>query len=312
MLTTALLLSSCNSSDTTSSLSTLSKESKDSRSNSVKIAIIGDQGIGERSQKILRLIKQQKAELLLINGDFDYENDPVAWKRINEEILGEDFPIIAVTGNHDVPRWDEYQQIIQEWEQNPKLDCNGEAGVRTTCTYKGIQIVSASPGIFANQSPSVDEKFIKDSFKDSDSIWRICQWHKNMHDMQTGSKGDETGWGVYEECRNQGAMITTGHEHAYARSYLFSNIEEKEIVSTSNEMSIEKGKTIVALSGLGGISSRPLVHDGYWWASKENLDTGVDAGVLFCSYDLTSSLATCYFMDENSNTKDVFYLRNNL
>jgi hypothetical protein len=133
-----------------------------------------------------------------------------------------------------------------------------------------------------------------------------------MKDMQTGNKADETGWGVYEECRNQGAMITTGHEHAYARSYLFSDIEKKKLVSKSDEMVIEKGKTIVALSGLGGISSRPLVHDGYWWASKENLDTGVNAGVLFCSYNLSTNLATCYFMDEDSYTKDIFYLKNNL
>ncbi len=314
LFTASLLLLSCQKSDKSSkNLSELNyQNSKESRSNIVKIAIIGDQGTGERSQKLLMMIRSQKADLLLINGDFDYENDPIKWRDMNERILGKDFPIISVTGNHDIPNWSEYQKVIKKWQNNPKLNCYGDAGVRTVCNFKGIEIVSASPGIFPNEPSSVDEEFIEDAFKNSRSKWRICQWHKNMHDMQTGQKGDETGWGIYEECREHGAMIVTGHEHAYARSYLLRSIKDKEVSNYSDLLELSKGKSIVVLSGLGGISSRAMLHDGYWWASKENLDTGVKAGALFCSYDLSKDTATCYFMDEWGDIKDLFYVKNRI
>ena len=312
LFTLPLLVLSCQKSN--KSLENISelgyKNSKGSRSDIVKIAIIGDQGTGERSQRVLKMIRSQKADLLLINGDFDYENDPIKWRDMNEKILGKDFPIIAVTGNHDIPNWSEYQKIIKKWQNNSKLNCHGDAGVRTVCNFKGIEIVSASPGIFEDEPASIDEEFIKKTFNNSRSKWRICQWHKNMHDMQTGLKGDETGWGVYEECRENGAMIVTGHEHAYARSYLLSSIKDKEVSSYSDLMELKKGKSVVVLSGLGGISSRALRHDGYWWADKENLDTGVKAGALFCSYDLNKDLTTCYFLDEWGDIKDLFYIKN--
>ncbi len=292
--------------DQTKNLHTLSSD------RIVKIAMIGDQGLGEKSRKLLRVIKRQNADLLLINGDFDYKNDPYGWERMNRDILGEDFPIIAVLGNHDLPQYDAYKDIITRWNNNPQLDCKGDPGVRSDCTFKGIQIVSSSPGIFPDQSSEIDQNYIHNAFAQSTSPWRICQWHKTMHDMQTGTKEDETGWGVYEECRENGAIITTGHEHAYARSYLLSDIPNKQVASFSDIYDIEKGKSLVLLSGLGGLSSRHLRHDGYWWAHKENLDTGTDAGALICAFNLDNRQSSCYFIDENGETKDSFTLRTHL
>ena len=280
----------------------------------VTIAILGDQGTGIHAQNILSLVKSQGADLLLINGDFDYEDEPKKWEKMHLDILGRDFPIIAVAGNHDVPKWSEYQKIISRWEQNPKLTCTGEAGVMTDCMFEGIEIVSVTPDIFENQKPNISQTYIKETFEKSNAIWRISQWHKAMRDMQTGDKGDSTGWGVYEESRKQGAMIVTGHEHAYSRSYLLSDFPNKIVDSNSSTMQLEKGKTFMALSGLGGRSSRPKRHEGYWWAAEENADTGAEAGVLFCTYrvDNNPKKASCYFMDEYKKVLDTFTLINNL
>ena len=280
----------------------------------VKIAILADQGVNGMSAKVLNIVKNQKADMLLINGDFDYKNDPVRWERLNRDILGEDFPILAVVGNHDVPKWSEYQKIIQRWQQNPKFSCSGEVGVMNSCTFEGVKIVLSSPGIFSGLSKVENENFIKNSFAEDKSIWRICGWHKNMKDMQTGSKSDDAGWGVYEECRKAGALITTGHEHAYARSYLLSDIPQKKIVTKSDTMTLATGQTVVILSGLGGLSARPLLHDGAWWAAKENADTGTKGGVLFCSFGVAgdSREAACYFMDEVGNRLDTFTLKSAL
>jgi hypothetical protein len=133
-----------------------------------------------------------------------------------------------------------------------------------------------------------------------------------MRKMQTGNKVDETGWGVYEACREQGALITTAHEHAYARSFLFSDIEN-QVIADNNPKSakLSRGKTIVILSGLGGKSSRPLQRDDSWWAHRENANTGAVAGALICSFSKdpnSSNKADCYFKDIKKGIVDTFTL----
>jgi predicted phosphodiesterase len=274
----------------------------------IKVAIIGDQGTTENSEKVLQMIKHEGAELLIINGDFDYKNNSKAWQKMNESILGKDFPIIAVAGNHDMASWAKYQEIIRKWQLNPKLNCGGHPGIDTTCLYKGIKIVSVTPGLFNDINHTA---YIQDALKEDNSTWKICSWHKNMSDMQTGQKGDATGWGVYEICRQYGALITTGHEHAYARTYLLDNIENKIVTDfNSSSMKLSLGKTIVILSGLGGISSRPQLKNGYWWANTQNEDTGAVAGAFFCTFKIEQDpdKAQCYFKEISQGVLDLFTL----
>ncbi len=274
----------------------------------ITIAMFGDQGTTDNSKKVLQMVKSEGTELLIINGDFDYKNDPKAWQQMNETILGKNFPVVAVAGNHDMPSWQEYQTIVAQWEKHPGLSCSGIPGVETTCVYKGITIVSTTPGLFndLNHTQYIDNALF------GKTGWKICSWHKNMAAMQTGGKGDATGWGVYEACRKNSALITTGHEHAYARTFLLSNIEHQTIADfNQSDMTIEKGKTVVVLSGLGGISSRPLIHDGAWWANKQNANTGATAGAFFCTFRIAGhpDVAECYFKDIYKGVLDRFTLR---
>jgi len=282
-----------------------------------KVAFIGDQGMNEATKEVLKLIKDQGSDLLVINGDFEYGDDPLGWARMHERILGEDFPIIAVAGNHDEYLWKQYQPIIKKWQDNPRLDCSGVAGEYSSCSFRGIKIVTTVPNVFRDDNCSKEKSanFIRESFKDDDSTWRICGFHKNMHAMQTGDKGDESGWGVYEECKNAGAMITTGHEHAYARSYLLDSIEKQSILSYSNELELKEGQSFVVLSGVGGESVRELKHDACWWAAKANATNGLKkGGALFCEYgvDGDEKSASCYFMDVDNKIWDRFNLHSSL
>ena len=277
----------------------------------VKIAMIADQGTDETSKKVLRLIKKEDADMLLLAGDFDYYADEYRWEKMHRDILGRDFPILAVAGNHDIPNWWSYQQVIKRWQNNPLFDCEGEAGKLSSCDFKGIKIVMSTPNLFDYDSKTKSEQHIKRSLASDSSAWRICSFHETMRDMQTGNKSDETGWGVYEACRQGGAMIVTGHEHSYARSYLFNNVSSKSITRWSSPYTLEKGKSIVVVSGLGGKSARSLKHDGYWWAAKANASTGTRAGALFCSYrvDGDPRKARCYFKDIKGNVLDEFTLK---
>lgn len=60
----------------------------------------------------------------------------------------------------------------------------------------------------------------------------MCTWHKNQHLAQIGDKLDEASWNPYETCRIHGGMITTGHEHSYARSHLLAHFDPPNVTST--------------------------------------------------------------------------------
>ena len=53
----------------------------------------------------MKLIVQEKAEMLLHLGDMDYEEgDGEVWTRFLDTYLGTDFPVFQVAGNHDSMR----------------------------------------------------------------------------------------------------------------------------------------------------------------------------------------------------------------
>jgi hypothetical protein len=116
------------------------------------------------------------------------------------------------------------------------------------------------------------------------SLWRVCSWHKNQRLMQTGKKPDEVGWRAYELARKAGAIIATGHEHAYSRTHLMSDFEKQVIASTSRELVLEEGKSFCFVSGLGGHSRRPVYKNldkNPWWASVYTEDQKNNFGALF-------------------------------
>ena len=69
------------------------------------IAFIGDQGLGTNAEAALRLIKNEGADAVLHQGDFDYHDNPAGWDGQINGILGPDFPYFASVGNHDAMRF---------------------------------------------------------------------------------------------------------------------------------------------------------------------------------------------------------------
>ncbi len=90
-------------------------------------------------------------------------------------------------------------------------------------------------------------------------------WHKNQRAMQTGAKPDEVGWAVYERCVAGGALIVTGHEHSYSRSYPMSSaITQSVSSSNATHFAVRNGQTVVVVAGLGGESIRSGDTTDYW------------------------------------------------
>jgi len=289
----------------------------DSTDDKLKVAFVGDQGVGSSAQQVLSLVADEDADLLLIQGDLGYSRGfAPRWEANLNNILGENFPVLTVVGNHENFEWPLYQSYITS--RINRVDelsgCSGDPGVKAFCQYENLDIIQVSPGIHEVGGVNPDDgypEFITESFNRAPASqgkrWRICTWHKNQTNMQTGGKGNATGWGVYNACLRAGAMIATGHEHAYSRTHLMDDFENQSVVHTNSVMTLKPGNSIAFVSGLGGVGIRPQVRGGDWWASIYTSTQGASYGALFCEFGESS--ADCYFKAVDGSIPDRFTLK---
>lgn len=224
------------------------------------IAFIGDQGLGPNAEAVLNLIKNEGANAVLHQGDFDCVDNPAGWDGQINRILGPDFPYFASVGNHDSARFygpGGYQEFLAARMNRVGIPWDGDLGVRSSFHYNGFFILLTAPGTLGTGH----DTYIRDQLASDDSIWRISSWHKNMRLMQVENKTDDTGWGVYGESRKGGTIVATGHDHSYTRTHLLSSFQNQTVASTSNTLILasdnlsthsDEGRSFAFVSGLGG------------------------------------------------------------
>ena len=312
----------------------------------LRVAFIGDtHWINPNAIKVLNLIKDEEAQMVLHSGDIDYRDlpthphqpgaDPDGWDKHISDILGDDFPYFVTIGGHDVVNWDDYQsKLYERMKKNPDVECVGNLGVKSICTYKGLLFIQVSPGMaqgiknFNPESLSLKEAqeepdfslFIEDQLNNNDYVWNICSWHKTMNKMQTGTKPDKAGWEVYETCKNNGSIIAAGSEHSYHRTKTLIDIENQIVDpkwSEPNELRVKEGSTFVLVSGIGGHSIRdqdrclpfsyPYGCNGEW-ATIYTSDQNANFGALFCTFNVGGqpNKAYCYFKNIDGRIIDAF------
>lgn len=269
----------------------------------LRVAFFGDHGLGAESEATLALVLSEGAALLVVLGDYDYVNDAAAWEEQLDAALPPEFPVLAVAGNHDVPAWDDYEAVLEDrLFAIQDAECAGEIGVQMACRFRGLDLLLSGVGTMDPASAVDHEDFLLQGLAGSDAIWKICAWHKNQHDMQTGGKTDEVGWEAYRICQAGGAIIATGHEHAYGRTRSLTALGDREqghgAYGSPEQMNVTPGSTFVFVSGLGGQSIRDFESDheqDTWWASvltsnrhvvngTEVEDFTASAGVLFIDF----------------------------
>ena len=104
----------------------------------LKLAFVGDQGLGSHSKAVLKMISSSHALVLL--GDYDYQDSPRAFMNQLKSSLSH-IPIFAVVGNHDLLRWNDdrgYRDRLLQYNQPFGLDCQGEFGINQVCLWNGI------------------------------------------------------------------------------------------------------------------------------------------------------------------------------
>ncbi len=283
------------------------------------IAFLGDQGLGENAQAVLRLIAAEGAQAVVHSGDFDYKDDPAAWEAQINDILGADFPYFASVGNHDRHVFygeSGYQSLMMARLKRLGISWEGDLGVKSSFVFNGIFFLLTAPDIFGTGHA----EYIQQRLAANHSVWRIASWHKNMKRMQVGGKSDETGWEVYEAARKGGALIATAHEHTYSRTHLMSSFKKQVVASRSDTLVVsaddpatpeDEGRSFVFVSALGGRSIRNQELDSDWWASIYTSDQQADYGALFgiFNYAGKKGLAKFYFKDIKGAVPDEFYVQ---
>ena len=286
-----------------------------------RVAFIGDQGLDSNAIAVLNLIKDEGAQMVLHQGDLDYEDNPDAWDKMISNVLGDDFPYFVSIGAHDKLKWDEYQQkLYDRLKKIPDAKCIGDLGVKSSCIYKGLYFIQVGPAL----KGSGHSAFIESQLNNNDHIWRICSWAKNMTAMQLGQKANVAGWEVYENCKNHGAIIATAHEHTYSRTKTLIDIENQIVDaqwSEPDKLRVKENSTFVFVSGIGGESIRnqdrclpfsyPYGCNGEW-ASIYTKDQDADFGALFCTFNAGGqpNKADCYLKNIQGKIIDKFTVTN--
>jgi len=294
------------------------------------VGYVGDSGASEHTLSVYQLMIDEGAELIVHVGDFDYCDDSTLFGTQLNATLG-NVPFLAVVGNHDLHVWGDYSNILETRYNavlnSDYLQCDGILFVNYWCLYRGLFIAFSSVGTKCGDGYSSygwHETELKNQLEISHNFsttgyvepWVTCAWHKNQEKLQLGSKSDETGYGVYNLCSDEGAFIVTGHSHTYGRSYGLGNIEQLEIKDQCQTKvdgvciyDLSVNEAIVSLVGLGGKEeNHPFVDDNAnlpHWASKYN----AVSGALICVYNYNglANVAYCYFKDINGAIIDEFF-----
>ena len=179
--------------------------------------------------------------------------------------------------------------------------------------------------LLLGQAPRRDDPaYITERFSRDAHIWKVCAWHKNQHALQVGGKDDEMGWGVYESCRQMGALIETGHEHSYQRTRTLTSTVEQRVDPSCGDAgpasACGPGAVPVFVSGLGGKSIRdqerclpatyPYGCNGEW-AFIYTSNQGANYGALFITFHVDGDphQARGYFKNIDGQVVDTFELQ---
>jgi len=284
------------------------------------IAFIGDVALNEETLALYELIRDEGAEAMFLCGDMDYVNNPDMWDQQITTVLGADYPVFVSEGNHDTYKWPSYGHLLSVRYENAGITtCNGVIGITETCSYKGLLLVSVAPGSIYNGNEYFAE-YLTQQLTQYDTTWKVCMWHRNQHIYQTGEKPDEVGYGVYQSCLEKGAMIFTGHEHEYSRTYLMSSLNETPVIADTNNtyqnltlLALKPGASFVIVNGLGGRSIRNsdlTLASNPWWAKVSDGRQNAKPSALFCifHYNSNPNLAFCYAKQIDGTIIDQFFV----
>lgn len=197
----------------------------------VKVALLGDTGAGTNFASVLDLVEEEKADVVMINGDFGYGAAPSKWANLVQSSIDiSRFPIIGALGNHDVEKQkDIYIPIFESFRNEAnglKTKCTGQGTLSTshdviavneTCTFGNVTIVASAIGQVL--SKPFFETQLEEKLKDAPaSNWKLVGYHFTLEAMNPGVKGNQNAFEFFDIIRRYGAIGAQAHTHTASAS----------------------------------------------------------------------------------------------
>lgn len=285
----------------------------DGQSCRLRVAFIGDAGVEDEAVAVLRLIADEKADMVLHQGDLGYR-DPERWVAMVHNVLGTDFPYFFSIGNHDGGGGDTPADASDPWTRVygpllrrtirtlPGIECTGPAPIlnsgtgagpardraestRLACRYRGLFFVlldlhgpaSAPDDPAPGDMAALD--FLERQLASDDSSWQLCSWHIADPAMSLSDNEPAISLRPYTLCKDSGAIIATAHSHNYSRTTGLTRFAPTPVVderARANELEVRPGATFAFVSGLGGNGIDPV---------RCRTESGEDCGIWARSYD---------------------------
>ncbi len=291
----------------------------------LKVAFMADQSLNSHAYDVISMLKNQGVDAVFHPGDLDYINDPIGWGDFINDTLGESFPYFVSYGNHEAQKWEGqegYQGVIYNRLKRNNESCIGTVGLAMICSFRGLSVALLGPASTPlNGGFTGDDliQFVEGAFTQFGTRWRFCLFHFNQNDYQLGNKPNDVGFGLFEACRNMGAIIVNGHSHSYSRTYLMSDFENHTIVNTSSNLTINEGEVFLVVSAVAGQSPRVCNPDrgGYqnfpWWGSAlcADSDPPLKQGALILTFTSLTT-ADAEFREFTNEVRDQFTINTNL
>ena len=230
----------------------------------LKVALLGDTGAGSKFARVLELIASEKADVVMINGDFGYSDSPREWRdQLVKNIDINKFKVIGSMGNHDVGPMStgQYIYILNSFrnDQNGlKESCTGKFSpipwvtditiVDEVCTFGNVSIVASAIGQMFTKS--YFEKRLESKLKKIPSQnWKLVGYHYTLASMTPGLKPDENSHKFFDIILQYGAIGAQAHTHSVMASCPINS-------------KFEIGKPVTCDSDFGSDLENRFVKDG--------------------------------------------------
>ncbi len=249
--------------------------------NWTKVALLADSALNRASERVLALVAQEGADVVLHPGDIDYTGRLDLWQGQVSAALGPRFPYFYSAGNYenkDTPRrknvaWQRYVAHRRQRLRDAGAVCVHESadGAQVACHWRGVSFVLSNLSNLKARVAS-DLQFVRTSLSRlragfPRTRWTFCLWHAPFHLMQVSFRTppsvlrSEQLERAYEACRKDGAVVVSGHEHYYLRTHLVESFVQPYLFRRPEAaaeqvptLALRPGASFAVVSGLGGHS----------------------------------------------------------
>jgi len=313
--------------------------------NEVIVALLGDTGAGSAFASVLKLVANEGADVVMINGDFGYSSSTATWKkRLVDSLDIEKHLVIGSLGNHDTSEKTQYISAFESFRtptNGLKGNCTGKPSIATgqdiilvdeVCTFGNVSLIPSGIGQVLTKSYLEDRLENKLSTAPKDN-WKLVGYHFTLASMNPGIKVTESSAKFFDLIRQYGAIGAQAHTHSAMASCPISSTFSSGLTAPKchadfgedlEDRFIAPGTSIYLDSSISGMGTRSrkrckspnssdckhmvdlISSEGYTRTDGTKLTNLPDAGAMFIVFNEGGDPNKAFVYFKTTDGKTVF------